>query len=128
MRIVLLMVVLSTCGCGTLANIGHSEYLFLHSGDKPVRVYGGVRNDFDYVAKMVKSPINNDGDSNTDVESQKAPIVTEPSAAIPVAYFAVIDPVLSFVGDTVTLPRVLREQRAVPLGGVQESVGSRLPE
>ena len=128
MRIVLLMVALSTCGCGTIANIAHSKYLVLHSCGEPIRVYGGVRNDVEYVVEMVKSPINNDGDSITDAESQKAPIVTYPSAAIPVAYFAVIDPVLSFVGDTLTLPRVLREQRAERLGGVQDSVGSKLPE
>lgn len=128
MRLILLMVTLFTCGCGTFANLAHSKYMFLHTCGEPIRVYGGVRNDFEYVAEMVQSPVNKDGDSNTDAESQKAPIVAYPDAVIPVAYFALIDPVLSFVGDTLTLPRVLSEQRAERLHGVQESVGSKMSE
>ena len=127
MRIMLLILSLSTCGCGTLANVAHSKYLLFHTCGEPIRVYGGVRNDFEYVSEMVKTPVNEDGDRNMDDDSGKAPILNYPIAVIPVAYFLVVDPVLSFVADTLTLPRVLSEQRAERLSGV-EQVGSKLPD
>ena len=61
---------------------------------------------------MFSSSVNSEVHNQTNAEPQKAPIVENPSIAFPVAYFAVVDPMFSCVGDTLTLPRVLREQRA----------------
>lgn len=86
MRIILsIILVLTVTGCGTLANLQGKRHAFLSvGGQKPVRLYGGVRNDIDWVSKMVSNP-----------DGFVVPVV---------GYFALIDPALSFVGDTVTLP------------------------
>ncbi len=65
MRILLAVILtLSVAGCGTMANLEGQQYPFLSPpGFKPVRVYGGVRNDFDWVSAGFN-------DSETDGEPQ----------------------------------------------------------
>ena len=85
----------SISGCGTMANLQGMEYMFISlPGENPVRVYGGVRKDIEFIAHNVRNPPIDD------------PIEVV-VCGIPVVGFAIVDPVLSFVGDTITLPYVL---------------------
>lgn len=78
-----------------MANLQGMEYMFLSlPGEKPVRVYGGVRKDIEFIAYNVRNPTT-DGP------------IEFVFCGIPVIGFAMVDPVLSFVGDTITLPYVL---------------------
>ncbi|MCA9068096.1 MAG: hypothetical protein KDA84_04200 [Planctomycetaceae bacterium] len=97
------MSILSVSGCGTLANVQGMEGMLISApGVEPVRVYGGVRKDFELIAEVVGSPETDDDTEN----NWDNPI--EVAVGIPlIGYFAVVDPVLSFVGDTITLPYVL---------------------
>ncbi|MEZ6033305.1 MAG: hypothetical protein R3C17_09445 [Planctomycetaceae bacterium] len=102
---------ISTVGCGTMANLEGKRLAFISApGQIPVRVYGGVRNDFRWVRDGVGFP-DSDLHDNKDGKRHPATIVENPMGVvfgIPMfGYFAIVDPVLSFVGDTLTLPRVL---------------------
>jgi len=117
MRILSVIVLASSvAGCGTLANLEGKRFAFISPpGEKPVRLYGGVRNDFEWVTEGVGIPESQDRCGDDSDSRSPALIMEDPIGVvcgIPVlGYFAVIDPVLSFVGDTVTLPHVVRLMR-----------------
>ena len=100
MRCLIALLVLCFTGCGTMQNLEGKEHVFLSSpGQKPVRIYGGVRNDLEWLAEGIRT----DSDSSITYD----PI--EYVYGIPIiGYLGVIDPVLSLVADTATLPFVLK--------------------
>jgi hypothetical protein len=136
MRLLALAILVSgVAGCGTLANLEGKRYAFLSlPNQKPVRVYGGVRNDFDWVAEGVGFPESRHTRQDDSVRRQPQPPLENresddqqprwhnrhPASPLenPIGvalglpmfgYFAIVDPMLSFVGDTVTLPHVLKK-------------------
>ncbi|TWU12160.1 hypothetical protein CA54_09780 [Symmachiella macrocystis] len=112
MRILLAVILtLSVAGCGTMANLEGQQYAFLSPpGFKPVRVYGGVRNDFDWVYAGFNDS-ETDGDAQDNSDRLSTQILEDPISVAggmtALGYFAVVDPVLSFVADTITLPYVI---------------------
>ena len=105
-------------GCGTMANMNGSRYAFTYispGGQKPVRVFGGVRNDIDWVSEGIGFPESKKTRSKSDAKRKPASLMEDPIGVIcgvPMfGYFATVDPALSLVGDTVTLPRVLKTIR-----------------
>jgi len=117
MRALLLVILtVSVTGCGTMANLEGKRYAFISApGQKPVRLYGGVRNDFDWVSEGFGIPESERHTANNSDIRRAASIIEDPvgvAVGVPVlGYFAVVDPVLSFVGDTITLPHVIRVMR-----------------
>lgn len=107
---------IGTLGCGTMANLNGQRYAFIsRGGQKPVRVFGGVRNDIDWISEGVGFPESKNTFSKIDAKRRRASLVENPLGVIcgvPIfGYFATVDPALSLVGDTLTLPRVLKTIR-----------------
>ena len=116
MRIALCFLIFGVAGCGTVANLDGKRYPLLSgSGHKPVRVYGGVRNDIDWISDGIGFPESKQPRQETATKRHPVSFTEDPvgiAFGIPVfGYFAVVDPVLSFLGDTVTLPIVLKAIR-----------------
>jgi hypothetical protein len=114
-RLLPAFIVFCIAGCGTLANLQGRQYaLISKQGERPVRVYGGVRNDFEWASAGIGFPSADDAKHRS---ASKSPLrLIEGSAVVAVGlpvlgYFAVVDPILSFVGDTLTLPRVIEAIR-----------------
>ena len=97
-----------------MANLEGRRYALMSLPDqKPVRVFGGVRNDIDWISEGIGIP--EPEDSRRDETAAHRPlssIIEDPvgvAFGIPVfGYFAVVDPILSLVGDAVTLPYVVK--------------------
>lgn len=85
---------LSLCGCGTICNFA----------GKPIdptietRVYGGVQLDFEVLDDVASN--------YPDIK-----LASDPKAAAFFYPLAVVDPLLSFVGDTLTFPVAMYVQR-----------------
>jgi len=112
MRILLAVILtLSVAGCGTMANLEGQQHAFISPpGQKPVRVYGGVRNDFDWVSAGFDNS-ESDGDAQNNSDRLSTQLLEDPigvaGGMTALGYFAVVDPVLSFAADTITLPYVI---------------------
>ena len=103
-----------------MANLDQAPRPFISSGcvDRPVRIFGGVRNDIEWVKNGIGFP-ESIGTYQSSATSQRhkskrthASFGDDPAGVVsgmPIfGYFAFIDPVLSFIGDTLTLPQVLK--------------------
>ena len=103
--------VICAAGCGTLANLEGKEYPLFSAGGQPTRVYGGIRKNIGWVANAVGLPESTQ--THTDPKRNLASFAEDPvgvACGIPVfGYFLIVDPALSLIGDTVTLPLVLRQ-------------------
>jgi uncharacterized protein YceK len=93
--IILVLAAVSLSGCGTVCNLAGG---MLHPDSEP-RVYGGVIRDVEIIDNVVSSessesllPIN--GGGGTGAAMMLAALISVP----------VVDPVLSLVADTLTLP------------------------
>ena len=117
MRLLLPLLLLLMCGCGTLSNLqGKSGCgpMFV-GGVEPIRPYGGVRNNIKWIEQGVGLPESGLSWNDSDIPRQVAPIHEDPvgiAMGLPIfGYLSVVDPVLSVVGDTFSLPYTLREYR-----------------
>jgi uncharacterized protein YceK len=110
--LIVVIATISLSGCGTVCNLGGG---FVHPDSEP-RVYGGFMRDVVilYGARNDSLGIGSDG---------RIPAGSEKGTAIMMAAIiavATVDPLLSLVGDTLTLPitiplqnrRIDREQQA----------------
>jgi hypothetical protein len=86
-RVSVALVVVSLSGCGTVCNLAGGV---LHP-DKEPRVYGGVLRDMELIEECVNAP---------QAESPSECPRTELTFLV----LGAADPILSFVGDTLTLP------------------------
>jgi uncharacterized protein YceK len=89
---------LSLSGCGTVCNLAGG---IVHPESEP-KVYGGVQRDLTIIEK---------GYGSTMTMNQKDDSQGGAALALTIIAVAVLDPVLSFVGDTVTLPITIPLQR-----------------
>lgn len=110
------ILLISFSGCGTMANLNGQKYAFIsRGGQKPVRIFGGVRNDIDWIAEGVGFPESERQVDEVEGRPRIANLTENPIGLVfglPIfGYFAVIDPALSFAGDVVTLPQVLEKIR-----------------
>lgn len=111
MRAICILLIIGLSGCGTLQNLRGARYVFISgSGERPVRVYGGVRNDLEWAAEALGANISASGSDEPSGGMWKS-LGREPlgvASCLPLLCFlGVVDPVFSFVGDTLTLPFVL---------------------
>ena len=81
-------------GCGTVCNLAGG---FVHPEEEP-KVYGGVQRDLGFIGEMASDPKG----FNCPAGGQGAAMT-----AIFILGMAAVDPVLSLVGDTLTLPITL---------------------
>jgi hypothetical protein len=79
-------------GCGTICNFAGGV---THPESEP-RVYGGVARDLEFLDGVASA--------STSSEPQAAFASSDPKAGLLVLGVAMMDPALSFVGDTLTLP------------------------
>lgn len=111
-----LLLLASITGCGTMANLNGQRYAFIsRGGQKPVRVFGGVRNDLDWISEGVGLPESQNQPTGANAKRKVASVTEDPlglAFGVPIfGYFATVDPALSFVGDVITLPDVLAKIR-----------------
>ena len=85
------------CGCGTVCNLVGGV---THPDTEP-RVYGGLQRDVEVLDGVV-----NGAQSNPQMQ-----ISHDPRAALILVPVGIADPILSFVGDTLTLPITIPLQR-----------------
>jgi hypothetical protein len=81
------LVAVSLGGCGTVCNLAGG---IVHPESEP-RVYGGVVRDLEIIDQAISSPPPSEP-------------IGDPRLALVILPLAVADPILSFVGDTLTLP------------------------
>jgi hypothetical protein len=83
-----------------MSNMSGNNSPLIGHHDRETRPFGGVANDVRWVGEQVGWAVNTD-------EPQYA--LFNLAAA---GYFGLIDPPLSFIGDVITLPKILRGYRA----------------
>ena len=117
MRLLPPMLLFALCGCGTLSNLqGKSGCgpMFV-DGVEPVRPYGGIRNNIKWVKEGVGLPESEQSWHDSTIPRQVAAVRENPlgmAMGLPVfGYLSVVDPVLSIVGDTISLPYTLNEHK-----------------
>src|SRR6266404_4100690 len=91
--LIVMIVAISLSGCGTVCNLAGGV---VHPDSEP-RVYGGVIRDVEIIEKAVSGPLPT-GTLSTDDGKGAVFLVTA------IISLAAVDPILSFVADTLTLP------------------------
>ncbi len=82
-------------GCGTVCNLGGG---LIHPDTEP-RVYGGVQRDLEFIEGLTHKPLFPDGVNTGGGNNVAAAVIVGCCLGL-----MVTDPVLSFLGDTMTLP------------------------
>jgi uncharacterized protein YceK len=101
------VVALALSGCGTICNLAGG----VKNPDQEPRVYGGVQRDFEAIGEVLGC-----GPSETEVDLPRTMLVLMSLGAI--------DPVFSFVGDTLTLPIAIHAQNERGARAKKTSAGS----
>jgi len=94
MRRVIFVVALLTSGCGTLANMSGWEQISI-PGTREPSIYGGVGNDLRWAGEQIKWSVSPEG--------------VGPLHLLAAGGF-VVDLPFSFVGDTLTIPKIIERQ------------------
>ena len=95
-----------------MMNLEGREYVFMApSNQKPVRIYGGVRNCFDFVESAVKKIAKRQTPAGSDIVSLSTELPGLLLYSPAMLYLFVVDPVISLGADTVTAPYVLHKNR-----------------
>lgn len=87
-------------GCGTMANVNGTSYALIGPPDSQPRPFGGVANDLRWFREQTGYVVDSED------------VLAAPINAVMACYFGIIDLPFSLVGDIVTLPSLLRGDRA----------------
>jgi hypothetical protein len=129
MRFILPWILLGMCGCGTLSNLQGKSGCgpMVIGGVEPIRPYGGIRNSVKWIKGRIGFQESKQSRKDKTVPPKIAPVHENPLSyviGVPIfGYHLVVDPILSTIGDTISLPYALTEYRKYTLRS-SESVQS----